>query len=127
MGLFGDLMAGPVHDAMRDRATVEQSLPAATRRVVIDGVRGWVYPVTSEAGDRFQLFAWFDGVTYQVSVVSPDVAGADPHSCHLFPDARICLAPEPGGGMPSLEGAYAKSVLWANGYSEYLRKGAFPF
>ena len=120
-------MAGPVHDGMRDRAAVEQSLPGRDAAVVVDGVRGWVYPVTSEAGDRFQLFLWFDGAAYQVTVVAPDVTGCDPHACHLFPQARICLAPEPGGGMPTLEGAFAKSVLWANGYSVYLRTGTFPF
>ncbi len=127
MGFFRDLTAGALHDAMRDRASVEQTLPAATRNVAVDGVRGWLYPVTTEAGDLFQLFLWFDGSAYQVSVVSPEMTGHDPHTCHLFPDARICLALDAGGGMPTLQGAYAKSVLWANGFSVYLRTGTFPY
>jgi hypothetical protein len=125
--LFRDLTAGAIHDQLRDHAAVELSLPSATRQLVVDGVRGWVYPVTSEGGDLFQLFLWWDGASYQVTVLAPDVAGHDPHACHLLPQARICLAPEMGSGMPTLQGAYAKSVLWANGYSVYLRTGAFPF
>ncbi|WP_242342241.1 hypothetical protein [Anaeromyxobacter terrae] len=123
----GDWLAGPVHDALRDRAMVEQSLPAATRAVVVDGVRGWLFPVTTTAGDLFQLFLWFDGAVYQVTVASPDVSGHDPHACHLFPHGRICLSADPAGGMPTLQAAYAKSVLWANGFSEFQRTGAFPF
>lgn len=123
----GDLMAGPVHDGMRDRAVVEQSLPAETRAVVVDGVHGWLYPVTTADGDRLRLFLWFDGGAYQVTVASPDVTPLDPHACHLYPHGRICLSADPGGGMPTLEGAFAKSVLWAHGFSVYQRTGSFPF
>jgi hypothetical protein len=123
----GELGAGPVHDALRDHAAVEQSLPSATRAIVVDGVRGWLYPVITETGDRLQLFLWFDGAAYQVAVANPDVSRHDPHACHLFPHARICLSSDEGGGMPTLEGAYAKSVLWANGFSVYQRTGTFPF
>ena len=112
---------------LRDQAVVEGKLPAATRYVVAGGARGWLYPVASALGDAFELFVWFDGSAYQVKVVEPELAGCDPHACHLFPDARICLGEEAGGGMPTLEAAYAKSVVWCNGYSAYLRTARFPF
>jgi hypothetical protein len=112
---------------LRDQAVVEGKLPPATRYLDADGVRGWLYPVATALGDAFELFVWFDGSGYQVKVASPDVEGrADPHACHLFPDGRICLAPG-GGGMETLEAAYAKSVVWCNGWSAWSRTGKFPF
>src|SRR5512141_2544554 len=113
---------------LRDQATVEVNLPAATRHLVVDGIRGWLYPITSEAGEEFLLFTWFDGGAYQVKVVEPAVElRPDPHACHLFPGARICLGAHPSGGMPTLAEAYSKSVVWCNGYGVYLRTGRFPF
>jgi hypothetical protein len=113
---------------LRDQATVEVSLPSATRHLVVDGVRGWLYPITSESGDAFLLFAWFDGSAYQVKVVEPAVEErTDPHACHLFPGARICLGEHPSGGMPTLAEAFSRSVVWCNGYGVYLRTGKFPF
>jgi hypothetical protein len=116
-----------VRDWLRDRAAVELALPAATREVNVGGTRGFLYPVTSEAGDPYKLFLWFDGSGYQVKVVSPEVEGCDPHVCHLFPGGRICLGPGAGGGMDALDAAYAKSVLWVNGFSAWRRTGSFPF
>jgi hypothetical protein len=111
----------------RDRAFAAARMPRATREVAVEGLRGWLYPVTSAAGDRYELFAWFDGSAYQVRVVSPDVWGrTDLHACHLFRDARICLGTGVGGGMATLEGAYARSVVWADGFSVYRRSGRFP-
>lgn len=112
----------------RDGATADACLPAAARRVTAQGTTGWLYPVTTEQGDRYHLFLWFDGAAYQVKVVEPDLdRAADPHACHLFPGARLCLGADPGGGMPTLEGAFTRSVLWANGYSAWRRTGRFPF
>lgn len=114
--------------AMRDRAAADGCLPAEARLLEVDGVKGWLYPVASAHGDRYQLFLYFDGSAYQVKVVEPDVESrADPHACHLFPSGLICFGVEAGGGMPTLEAAYAKSVLWANGFSVYQRTGRFPF
>jgi hypothetical protein len=114
--------------ARRDQAIAEERLPAGTRYVGVDGVRGWLYPVTSGDGDEYELFAWFDGAAYQVRVVVPDVFGrTDHHACHLFPDGRICFGSHDGGGMSTLESAYARSVVWANGFSRYRRTFKFPF
>jgi hypothetical protein len=113
--------------ALRDRAVVEAQLPTLTRPVKADGVHGWLYPVRSQLGDLFQLFVWFDGSAYQVKVVEPAIEDERPHACHLFPDGRICLGEEAGGGEATLEIAYARSVVWANGYSVYRRDGQFPY
>ena len=113
---------------LRDRALVEAKLPASTRHVTVSGVRGWLYPITTELGDAFRLFLWFDGAGYQVKVVAPELDGRfDPHACHLLPDGRICLSDEEGRGRPSLEDAYARSVVWCNGFSVFLRDAQFPF
>lgn len=112
----------------RDGAAADACLPATARRVTVQRTTGWLYPVTTEQGDRYDLFLWFDGAAYQVKVVLPALdRAADPHACHLFPGARLCLGTDPGGGVPSLEAAFTRSVLWANGYSAYLRTGRFPF
>jgi len=111
----------------RDRFAAEGCLPSSARRLTVAGTTGWLYPVVNDQGDAFSMFVWFDGAAYQVKVVEPTLGYADPHVCHLFPDARLCLASADGGGMPTLEGAFARSVLWANGYGAFARTGRFPF
>jgi hypothetical protein len=112
----------------RDRASAEGCLPGSARRVSAQGTSGWLYPIVTEHGDPFQLFLWFDGAAYQVKVVSPEIdRPIDPEACHVLPGARLCLGADHEGGMPTLEGAYARSVLWANGFSAWRRTGCFPF
>ncbi|MBE9145433.1 hypothetical protein [Planktothrix mougeotii] len=109
-----------------DRQTVSQKLPNNTRELYHNGVTGWLYEITSQLGDDFTFFAYNDGSQYQVLVVFPEVAGLyGVHDAHLFNDGSICL--QDGGGMPTLESAYAKSVLWASGFSIFARTGQFPF
>lgn len=123
----GDHVAGFTRE-LRDRAAADGCLPSAARYLRVDGARGWLYPVTTEQGDRYRLFLYFDGSAYQVKVVEPPVEGRDDnHACHLFPTGLVCLGKDATGGMPTLASAYARSVLWANGFSAYLRTGTFPF
>lgn len=113
---------------LQDRALAEGKLPGSTRYVKVDGVPGWLYSVSTDPGDRFRLFLYFDGAGYQVRVVEPQVEGRfDPHACHVLPDGRLCLSEEAGRGMDSLEAAYARSVVWCSGFSVFLRSGQFPF
>lgn len=113
---------------LQDKARAEGMLPASTRYLKVDGVRGWLFPVSTELGDAFRLFLYFDGAGYQVRVVEPEVEGRfDPHASHLLPDGRICLSDEAGAGMASLEAAYARSVVWCNGFSVFLRDAQFPY
>jgi hypothetical protein len=112
----------------RDRVAADGCLPASARRVTVAGTSGWLYPVENTHGDRFRMFLWFDGAAYQVKVVAPSLGHVpDPHACHVFPDARLCLGGDPAGGVPTLEGAFARSVLWATGYGSFTRTGRFPF
>ena len=110
----------------QNRLVVVQKLPSNTQELTHDGVTGWLYQITSELGDNYTMFTHHDGSLYQVLVVFPEVAGKyGQHDAHLFNDGRICFGDE--GGLPTLEQAYAKSILWATGFSSYLRTGMFPF
>jgi hypothetical protein len=109
-----------------DRQTVASKLPSNTCETTCNGVTGWVYQIMSQLGDSFTMFAYNDGSRYQVMVAFPEVAGRyGQHDAHLFHDGRICFSND--SGMPTLEQAFAKSVLWATGFSVFLRTGKFPF
>jgi hypothetical protein len=109
-----------------DRQVVAQKLPSNTQEMNISGVTGWVYEIVSEIGDQYTMFIFHDGSLYQVMVLFPEVAGRySPVEGHLFDNGVICLNQE--HGCSTLEQAYAKSVLWASGFSVYLRTGQFPF
>lgn len=111
----------------REGLLAESCLPGDARQVTVEGTRGWLYPVRSEQGDPFRLFLWFDGAAYQVRLLEPDVdSRLDPHACHLLRDGRLCLTAVPGAGADSLETAYARSVVWCNGFSVFLREERFP-
>lgn len=111
---------------MQDRQVVAHKLPANAQEMQISGVTGWVYEITSEVGDTYTMFIFNDGSLYQVMVLFPEVAGQySPSEGHLFSNGCICLNEE--HGYPTLEKAYAKSVLWATGFSFYVRTGQFPF
>lgn len=110
---------------MQDRQVVAQKLPPTAQEMTVNGVTGWVYDITSEVGDAYTMFIFNDGSLYQVMVLFPEVAGRySPVDGHLFPNGCICLNEE--HGYPTLEQAYAKSVLWATGFSIYIRTGNFP-
>jgi hypothetical protein len=109
---------------------VREKMPSGTREVVTDeGIRGWLYPVVSSLGDAYQLFAYNNGANWQVLVVSPEIESKlkDVHESHLFSDGRICLSKRHGGGAPTLEEAYSRSVLWATGMSVAMQTGKFAF
>lgn len=109
-----------------DRQIVAQKLPSSAQEMNVSGVTGWVYDITSELGDTYTMFIFNDGSLYQVMVLFPEVAGRySPNEGHLFSNGCICLNEE--HGYPTLELAYAKSVLWATGFSVYVRTGQFPF
>ncbi|MEX6777919.1 hypothetical protein [Limnospira fusiformis] len=110
---------------MQDRQVVVRKLPPNAQEMNISGVTGWVYDITSELGDHYTMFIFNDGSLYQVMVLFPEVAGRySVTEGHLFPNGCICLNEE--HGYRSLEQAYAKSVLWATGFSIYARTGNFP-
>jgi len=120
------VFAGLEERLERDRRIAARKLPPNTRFMVVDGVPGWMYTIRDQFGRPYTMFLYFDGSLYQVKVVFPEVEGKyDPHHGHLFRDGRICLGPN--GGLPSLEQAYAKSVIWATGFTVFQLTGHFPF
>ncbi|MEM8723244.1 MAG: hypothetical protein AAGE84_28825 [Cyanobacteria bacterium P01_G01_bin.39] len=110
----------------RDRQIAARFLPENTQEIQFNGFTGWLYQIQCELGNQYQMFAYNDGELYQVMVVFPDVAGKyNEHNAHLYNDGRICFRSQ--GGLPTLQDAYAKSALWANGFSIFLKTGLFPF
>ncbi len=110
-----------------DREFARGKMPRNTVEVVSDGCTGFKYDIKCELGKQYKLFAYFNGSRYRVMVVSPEVErGELGHESHVLPDGSLCLEPTVQG-CRTLEQAFAKSVLWANGYSLYLESGQFPF
>jgi hypothetical protein len=101
-----------------DRALVRQKLPSNTVEVEIDGLVCFVYEIKCELEQDYTLCLYFDGEFYQVRLVEPKL-GKDygAHSSHLYGDGRLCLSSTTYQGLKDLEQAYARSVLWATGFS----------
>jgi hypothetical protein len=107
-------------------------MPLNTKELKIEEIIGWNYNITCVIGKTYSLFLYFDGSHYQVKCVFPDVEyeaknymPLNPYT-HIFPDGRLCLDPTTQGS-PSIEYAYAKSILWATGFSVFEMTGVFPF
>lgn len=108
----------------REASIVTGRFPAGTQRETCGGVTGWRYSFRDHFGSAYTMFAYHDGSGYSVLVVFPEVQGKySPSNGHLYTDGRICF----GAVMPTLDGAYAKSVLWANGFTAFLATGHFQF
>lgn len=115
-----------------DRTIARRKMPTNTVEITTaEGVTGFLYSVASELRDTYKMFAYFDGAFYQVKVLEPALEERwhSPHTGHLWKDGRICFGQAFGSGMPTLEDAFAKSCLWANGMSVALRdpNNKFPF
>ena len=110
----------------QEQLVAAEKLPSNTEYLEVEGTGGWLYSVTNEFSERYEFFLYHDGSLYQVKVVYPEVEGKySPHNGHLFGDGRICFGAE--GGLRNMEHAYAKSILWATGFSVFLKTGQFPF
>ena len=113
-------------------ATVREKMPTNTQRFrTTEGVSGWLYWVETEFKDWYQFFAFLDGSYYQVMVIFPHVERRfrSPHTGHVFSNGRICMGNRYEFGRPTLDEAFAKSVLWANGFNAMVRgnRDTFPF
>jgi hypothetical protein len=112
---------------VNDRQFAKNKMPRNTLEVVSDGCTGFKYDITCELGQKYKLFAYFNGSRYRVMVVDPIVErGPVGHESHVLTDGSLCLEPTVQG-CRTLEQAFAKSVLWANGYSIYKHTGKFPY
>lgn len=118
----------------RDRVTANKKLPSNTRELTLDGTTYWTYSITCKLGRKYTMTLYFDGHEYQVRVLSPKIpsevglkdSDIDIHKCHYFSNGTLCLNP-PANGAKSLEEAFAKSVVWATGFSIYAATGQFAF
>jgi hypothetical protein len=117
----------------RDRQTALTKMPTNTQELRSadygpDGV-GWVYSITNTFGITFQFFVNFTGMAYEVWLVSPEIEAKfkNPHDGHIFASGKICLQQANGGGMLTLETAFAKSAVWAEGIAVVLNGGKFPW
>jgi hypothetical protein len=115
-----------------DRQFSKTKMPRNTLEIVSDGCIGFRYGVTCELGNPYTLFAYFNGSRYRVLVVHPEVEKSEgwgsggAFETKVLPDDSICLEPTMQG-CRTLEEAFAKSVLWANGYSIWAQAGRFPW
>ncbi len=118
----------------RDRAVVQSKFPLDTREVLIEqsGTTAWFYTIKNELGVEFEFATFFDGVQYQSSLIKPEgleqeiVKQHGGHYPHMFSDGYICLA-ENGGGVTSLEEAYAKTAMWAYHMAAFLQTQGWLF
>lgn len=121
----GTFAANPSADEL---AVAQNKMPTNTRWLEAGGVSGWAYTITTELGPDFTMLAFSDGTQYKVLLISPEIEGRyNAHNAHLYPDGTICLSTGAGSGQPTLEEAYSKSVLWANGMAFHMKGHAFPF
>ena len=120
--------------AKRDRyeeAIARVRMPENTRRIQSGDDVGWGYQFTNDIGDIYTMFMCYEPTsgTYRVYLLEPRLEGlVDPNDCHVNHDGSLCLRhSEHGAGMPTMEGSYARSVLWSLGCSCYLRGYGFQF
>jgi hypothetical protein len=102
----------------QDRRAVRQFLPANTKETKLSsGQIGFVYTIKCQFNHSYELFLYFDGANYQVLVLRPAIEERirSPHVGHLFSNGKLCLGDGYGNGAPTLEEAFTRSVLWANG------------
>jgi len=112
-----------------DARYVVTHMPEGTQLAESNGREGWLYSFTNEFGEPFTMFAYFDAGYYQVLVLEPELEEywLSPHTGHIYSDGLICFGNDYNSGRPTLETAYAKSVLWANGISVALQGYDFPW
>lgn len=122
--MYEDDQTGRISRKAREREAVERHLPPTTRSLTVDGVDGWLYEITSPLGDEFVMFVYHNGCYYETMIVSPEIEDEHIHACHVYTNRAVDLGhPQE---LQALERAYAKSVVWANGFSVLLRTGAWP-
>jgi len=120
--------AGVPQPSATERQLVRNKLPVQTQWVEAGGIGGWAFPVHTELGDRFDILIYDAGSKWKAILISPTIEGRfNAHNSHLYSDGHICLSDSPGNGQPTLEEAFSKSVLWANGMSIHMKGHPFPF
>lgn len=107
---------------------VSTKLPWGTYQYTAGGTSGWVYTFCNEFADQYTFYTYYSTQhqEYRTMLVAPNLnALFGEHQAHLYRDGTVCLSP--GVGLPTLDGSYARAVLWSNGVSVVRRGGQFPF
>lgn len=113
---------------LTDLETARNKMPPNTQWIEAGGVKGWAYSFTTEFGRKYEMLAYFNGSEYRVLLIAPTIEGQyNAHNAHLYSDGHICLREGGTNGQPSLEEAFSKSVLWANGMDVHIAGHDFPF
>ena len=101
-----------------DTYVARTKLPHGTYQHTVGRTTGYVYTFFSYYSTQHQQ--------YRTMLVAPNLNGLfGEHQAHLYSDGTVCLSPTVG--MPTLDGSYARAVLWSNGVSIVRRGGEFPF
>lgn len=113
-----------------NQAVVETRFPRGSRQILVEGIDHVFYEFDNDFGHHYSMAAYFHAETalYRVKMLDPDpfIGGGDyGHPTHRFADGDLCLARSIG--VPTLEAAYAKSVLFSLGWSSYQATGEFAF
>jgi hypothetical protein len=116
----------------QEQAAVDRKFPRGTKLVIAEGTGGWLYDVTCELGTVYTFWTYYDDVDgyYKTRVLEPHIEDywRDPHRGHIYLSTnRLCLDTRYNGGAVTLESAFARTVLWATGFSMALQTGNFPF
>lgn len=111
----------------RDLLEMQREAPNAVPQYFEDGI-AW-YERTTQGGRSYYLAYWHQGNDYQAAVMEGDNPKdrGQPGKCHLFDDRRICLKGNSEPPYTRIAEARARAILWALGYSEYLKTGVFPW
>jgi hypothetical protein len=107
-----------------EAAIVSAKFPANTRPFSHAAISGWVYRFECGFGNTYVMCIYWSGGGYHVSVLSPEVEKVgQPHVRHLLTNAGLYLGTSP---ITDFITAYARSVLWATGYSSFRQCGVWP-
>jgi hypothetical protein len=111
----------------RDLEEMRRYAPKAEPQHYEDGGIVWT-EWTRQEGRSYHLAYWHDGSDYQAAVLEGDNPQdrGNAAGCHLFDDRRICLKGSNEPPYIRIIDARARAIVWALGYSEYLRTGEFP-
>lgn len=125
-----DTFATDYYQLSQEQSVVSSKMPSNTYRVDEDGIEGWVFEINTEDPyyEDYTMFLYRYNGSYYAKLVDPNYAGQfGSHACHMFSDGKLCLSSQSDGSYPNMADAYAKAVLWAKGFSIFLRTHTFPF
>lgn len=111
----------------RDLEEMQREAPNAAPQYFEDGIV-W-YERTTQGGRSYHLAYWHENGDYKAAVMEGDkpTDRGQPQKCHLYDDRTICLKGASEPPYTRIAEARARAILWALGYSEYLKTGEFPW